>query len=504
MMKTMNRWFRWAQRSGAGIVRRPNASLRAEIVVVGSGPGGAVTACALAEAGRDVLLVEEGPHLPLESCQAFSAAEMVQKYRNGGLTVALGRAKVAYVEGRCVGGGSEVNSGIYHRIPPSVLHDWRRDFAVEALSEADLRPHYEACETDLSVSRVPGSKFSPASLKLHAGAQKLGWKSIEPARCYRYETLSSSDAIPTGTKQSMTKTYIPRALAAGCRLLPNTRVRSLQSRAGRWWLRAHYRSTENTRAAIEIDADVVFVAAGAIQTPALLRRSAITANVGNNLQMHPTLKVVARFPETVTDAAMAVPVHQVKEFAPHLTFGCSVSTPPYLALALNDQGGHRETEPSKAAVYYVMVSGDGRGRVRPLPFFDDPLVRYRVAADDLQQLAEGLRSLCRLLLEAGATELYPALPGAARITAFAELDRLPATIAPASANLMTIHLFSSCPMGENRRVCATDSFGRVHGCRNLYVADASLLCSSPGVNPQGGIMAVARRNAFAFLSAKAC
>ena len=62
------------------------------------------------------------------------------------------------------------------------------------------------------------------------------------------------------------------------------------------------------------------------------------------------------------------------------------------------------------------------------------------------------------------------------------------------ANLMTIHLFSSCPMGEDKSKCATDSFGQVHGFKNLFINDASLLCTAPGVNPQAPIMAIARRN----------
>src|SRR5206468_7521379 len=97
-------------------VARPGAAvtderIRTQVAVIGSGPGGAVTACLLAEAGRAVVLVEEGPHLSLESCPPFSRAEMVQKYRAGGVTVAMGNPKVSYVEGRCVGGGSEINSG---------------------------------------------------------------------------------------------------------------------------------------------------------------------------------------------------------------------------------------------------------------------------------------------------------------------------------------------------------------------------------------------------------
>src|ERR1017187_7915015 len=118
---------------------------RTDVAVLGSGPGGSTTACLLAEAGRQVVLIEEGPNLALDSCAPFSLAEMVQKYRNGGLTVALGRTKVAYVEGRCVGGGSEINSGLHHRTPHEVLEQWRNNYQVEALTERDLLPHFEAC-----------------------------------------------------------------------------------------------------------------------------------------------------------------------------------------------------------------------------------------------------------------------------------------------------------------------------------------------------------------------
>jgi choline dehydrogenase-like flavoprotein len=80
-----------------------------------------------------------------------------------------------------------------------------------------------------------------------------------------------------------------------------------------------------------------------------------------------------------------------------------------------------------------------------------------------------------------------------------DVAKLPRLVETGSGNLMTIHLFSSCPMGENRNKCAADSFGRVHGLSNLRISDASLLCTAPGVNPQGSIMAVARRNALHFL-----
>jgi choline dehydrogenase-like flavoprotein len=104
-----------------------------------------------------------------------------------------------------------------------------------------------------------------------------------------------------------------------------------------------------------------------------------------------------------------------------------------------------------------------------------------------------------VLFDAGAVTLYSGLNGVGKMSSMTDVAKLPLEVQNGQANLMTIHLFSSCPMGENRERCATDSFGRVHGFDGLFVSDASLLCSAPGVNPQGTVMALAHRNARAFL-----
>ncbi|MDB6065758.1 MAG: putative oxidoreductase [Pedosphaera sp.] len=475
------------------VLVNPAHELRAEVVVVGSGPGGAITACLLAEAGRKVLLIEEGEYLSLESCIPFTKEEMVQKYRNGGQTVAMGANKIAYVEGRCVGGGSEINSGLYHRTPPDILETWRKEFQVEGLAEADLRPHFEACETDVTVSLMPGPAPA-ASLKLHDGATRLGWKSLEVPRWFRYTTGTNS----SGKRQSMTETFIPRFLKAGGQLLPRTRAETLRQAGAGWMLNAQHVTT----GALRITADTMFICGGAVQTPALLRRSGIMNNVGDSLRLHPTVKVVAKFSEEVNSSEMGVPVHQVKEFAPRFSFGCSISTPPYLALALLDHPAEALTASRswrQMATYYAMITGEGRGTVRALPHFRDPLVRYKLTAHDRRDLAEGMTKLCQALFESGAETLYPGMAGVQRLINKDDLKKLPDALPSGLASLMTIHLFSSCPMGEDKDKCATNSFGQVHGFRNLYVGDASLLCTAPGVNPQGSVMALARRNALAFL-----
>jgi choline dehydrogenase-like flavoprotein len=245
----------------------------------------------------------------------------------------------------------------------------------------------------------------------------------------------------------------------------------------------------------------VFVAGGAIQTPALLRRSGVKHCVGDTLHMHPTVKVVARFDEIVNTAQMGVPVHQVKEFAPQLSFGCSISALPHLALAMADHPARLAALPEEwphLAVFYAMSDG-GVGRVRNVPGHRDALVSFALTDQELAVLADGLAKLCRCLLASGATVLYPSIRGCPPIRCEADLRLLPHTLPRDRTSMMTIHTFSTCPSGEARARTAVDSLGRVHDAEGLHVADASLLGGPPGVNPQGTIMALARRNVLAFL-----
>jgi choline dehydrogenase-like flavoprotein len=296
----------------------------------------------------------------------------------------------------------------------------------------------------------------------------------------------------------MSETFIPRFLQAGGRLLPQTRAHRLRENDSGWLIEATHKTTNPLR----IVADTLFLCAGAIHSPALLRRSGITRHIGNSLQVHPTVKLGAQFAAEVNTAAMGVPVHQVNEFSPRLSFGCSISSPAYTALGRLDYptaAGQTAANWPRSANYYAMITSQGQGTVRTLPGFRDPLVRYTLTETDRRQLAEGWHKLAQVLLAAGATALYPSLIRGPVLRSDEDLAQLPKVLPEGMANLMTVHLFSSCPMGEDQSKCGTDSFGRVHGFMNLYVNDASLLCTGPGVNPQGSIMALARRNALKFL-----
>ena len=474
-----------------------------DVLIIGSGPGGAMSAALLAEAGLDVLIVEEGPDLPLSSAPSYSLAEMNQKYRNSGLTTTFGAPNITYIEGRCVGGSSEINAGLYHRPLESTLRAWQLQFQVDDLEPGSLDPHFDAVEAEVGVSGSPLA-MDPSSEKIQRGAQKLGWKAREIQRFWRYEKDQAGAWV--GHRQSMSQTLIPRARRAGARLLADTRIlklvhtgsvatEALGTRTG----------ADGAKTRVKISFDQVFVCAGAIHSPLLLRRSGIVRNVGDNLRLHPMIRFAARFREPFNDPHFGVPVHQIEEFKPLITLGGSHSSLPHLAMWMGNLPDklHRLRDWQTMAVFYVAVVSPAKGTVRDLPWVHQPFARYGLGGVDRALLGEALYRLGQLAFAAGAVEIYNPIAGGPMIRHPEDLAWVRAGLPLDRVSISTIHLFSTCPMGEDRNQCAVDSHGRLHGFLNVHVNDASILPLSPAVNPQGTILALARRNALHLLQTRA-
>jgi choline dehydrogenase-like flavoprotein len=470
-----------------------------DVLVIGSGAGGATTAALLAEAGLDVVVVEEGQLIRQGELTPFSLEQMERQYRAGGVTAAFGRPPLAYAEACCAGGGTEINSGLYRRPPEDVLMRWRRD---HGLGDLDLDEVYTICdevEKELSVGTLPGAP-SAASERMRLGAERLGWEHGEIPRWMIYEGDGA-----TARRQSMTETYLPRATAAGARLAVGRRVDRLvvERRAGTA-VAVGAVVSDRAGATRQIRCAHVFVCGGAIQTPALLQRSGLGRRLGASLAAHPTVKLAARFDDEI-NVPDDVPVHQVSEFAPDLSFGGSASSPAMVALALNEHWslfGEAVESWRQIALYYAAIIAEGRGRVVAVPGWRDPVVTYRLTRRDSDLLGRGLARLALVLLEAGAKAVYPSFRGAPVVRSRRDLAVLQGTFSANRASVMSVHLCSTVPMGGDDRRTAADRSGLVRGTSNVYVNDASLLPDAPGVNPQATVMAIAVRNARRFVDAR--
>ncbi len=480
--------------------------MKRRAVVLGSGAGGSVCALELALAGWDVTVVEEGGDFGLPDYGAASDVAMARLYRHRGMTPLLGANPIAYVEGCCVGGSTEINSGFWRRTPDATLLEWAAAYGLRDASAADLAPHFAWAEAELHVGLHHGPW--PASTALFAeGARVLGWSHFETPRMASgcQNTNRCASGCPTGAKQGVSRGILPKAVAAGARILTHARALAIRGQTqSERCVEILHRPPGRAPGTLELRAEVVFVACGAVETPTLLLRSGIQHNIGNSLQIHPMLKVLAQFPQRIDALHSVLPLVQINEFAPDISLGGSYLTPGHAALLLADNWPQQQETMAllpHLAAYYVAVRGRGLGRVRPT--WGEPLrstASYELAPSDVQLLSEGVARLAQVLFAAGAVAVYTGIRGVPRLRSAAEVAPwLNTPLAAESLNLSTVHAFSSCPVGDRRERTAADSFGAIWDWDNLILADASCLPGSPGVNPQATVMALARRNVLNFI-----
>ena len=482
--------------------------LEGDAVVVGSGAGGAVAAAELAEAGLSVIVVEEGPYQPTEAFTGDDLAMVRQLYREGGLTAALGRPPIQYAEGRCVGGSTVINGAMAWRTPERVIERWRRDQGLPGFTPERLEPWFERVERFLSVSgQDPGSIGRDQEL-LRAGAEKLGWRVVDNRRAQGHcgGCNRCLFGCPSRAKQSTLVSYLPRAMAFGAEVYADSRVSAVRRRGGRaaGVTGAVLGGDGGPPRPFSVSASAVVVAAGAIQTPALLARSGVRSpsrRLGHGLALHPGAQLTAVFDEVVEGWKGVHQAYQVRQFEDDGVIMAAVNLPPSLvarSLPLHGAALGRAMEDYPRMVTAgVLVEDTTTGRVRTVR--GRPVPTYPVSDRDLRRVVDAIGRLGELLFAAGARRLYlPFGDGGRVVDGVDGLARATRDLPPRrSFELLTVHLMGTAAMGGDPRRHVCDPLGRVRGTPGLYVADASLCPSPVGVNPMETIMMLASRCAVA-------
>ena len=118
-------------------------SIACDVVVIGSGASGAVVATELAEAGQDVVVLEEGPHVRPEDYGRMRPSETLRHmWRDGGTSFAIGLGDSPVINvmmGRCIGGSSVLTGGVCFRVPDEVLAEWVRVHGLTEMTPAGMR-----------------------------------------------------------------------------------------------------------------------------------------------------------------------------------------------------------------------------------------------------------------------------------------------------------------------------------------------------------------------------
>jgi choline dehydrogenase-like flavoprotein len=468
---------------------------RCDAIVVGSGAGGAFAARELARAGLDTVIVEEGERWTVDRLRTSHPLDRFAGiYRDGGTTMAFGNPPIALPLGRAVGGTTVINSGTCYPPPPPVARAWHEDHGL-ALAEPELLGRAVAeVEATIGVAPAPMEVLGRNGELSLAGAAALGWQGAPLRRNAPGCRGACQCAIgcPNNAKGGVHLNALPQACEAGARIVSGLHVRRVLVEGGR---ASGVEARRGDGSAVRISAPIVVVAAGAVHTPPLLRRSGLGRHpqLGRNLSIHPATGVTASFEEEVVSwrgVMQSVGIEELHEREGVLLE--ATSNPPGMgAISAPGYGTHLQRRLDRAAntaTLGAMIADAPSGRV-----FGGrvPLISYRLAPADERRLATAVAAMVRVMLAAGASEVELG-GGAPAVSSAAEIDDALERLDVRRLRLAAFHPSGTAAAGSDPARHPVDPEGRLRGVDGAWIADASILPSCPGVNPQVSIMALAK------------
>jgi choline dehydrogenase-like flavoprotein len=484
-----------------------------DVVVVGSGAGGAVAAALLAEAGHRVIVLEEGPFVHPDDYQTWKPSESVRRlFREAGMLTVMGVGQTPIIPltiGRAVGGSSLLTGGVCFRIPSEVHGRWVRELGLDELSERALESAYEEVERRMRVREVPAYMRSRSTDKFVEGATRMGI-SMRPMRRNTGMDCEGNGrcnfGCPAGAKRSVDVAYLPSATAHGARIVSDALVTRVTVEDGRAsGVEGHLLSGDEAGRShgFRVRARYVVAACGTIHTPLLLLRTGLGARsgeLGNHLTLHPGARVVARFDEVLNGWDGALQSVYSDDFAAEgLKLVSVYSAPNILASGMPGIGPElrrRARALPFCATFGALVHDEGGGTVRAGPS-REPLLWYSMAPRDLARLRRGITILCEMALAAGAREVFTSIMGAPPITTVDQARALERSrIDARRIECMAFHPLGSARVANDPRRGVVDQSGEAFELPGLFVVDGSILPTSIGVNSQVPIMSMSARLAW--------
>lgn len=479
--------------------------LRAEVCVIGTGAGGATALTRLVEHGVDAIAVEAGGHPTAEDFDQRELSMLPFLYHNAGLRATANKA-IGILQGRGVGGSTLHNTGLVVPPPEGIADRWRYENGLD-WGRDTLDAYVADAVRTLGTKPIPEDRINANNDVLRRGARALGW-GFSIADHNRVECCGCGYCMlgcAYNRKNGAALTYIPRAVESGAGILADAPAERIERAGGGWRVACALLDGQgnSTGRRAEIVANTIVLAAGALNTPALLRRNGIgNGSVGRGLRLHPSAVVGAVFEEPIR-AWRGLPQSVVlDEFASFYDDGrggylvIPTAAWPGLAAALTPGMGQSHRRRMRALPHLasaaVVLHDETAGAVTAKRS-GRPIARYWPDHADLKTLREGVGQLARLYIAAGAKRVILPYANAPAVDSERTLKRALAAVDPRPhlLALNSVHPQGSCPLDAKRGRGVVDPNGRVWGESDVYLCDTSIFPSSVGVPPQITTMALA-------------
>jgi acyl-CoA reductase-like NAD-dependent aldehyde dehydrogenase/choline dehydrogenase-like flavoprotein len=507
-------------------VRRASGAdevVEADVCVVGSGAGGGVVAAELAAAGKSVVVLEAGDYLDDADFDGLELNAYQRSYLHGG-PFPTAEGQVSIVAGTGVGGGTVVNWTNCLRTYDHVRQEWAAEHGLSDLAESSYDQHLDAVFERLEVN-ADCSDLNGPHRRMEEGCEKLGYDFRLITRNANRDRYTPEAAAymgfgdPSGSKNSTAKTYLVDAQAAGAEIFIGAAVRRVLVEGGRaagveasWGDPGAAAANGTTTAKLTVRAPVVVLAAGAIHSPAILRRSGIGGPaVGDYLRLHPTVAVTAYYDEPqdwMWGPPQAALSHQFADTGDGYGFliECAQATTGLFGGAIPWRSGadnkRRMREWAHAAPFVGVTREHGHGRVE-VDAAGNPVVHYPITDErDQRTLRQAVEELTRVHEAAGAREIVGSGMRAPDWTRGEDFEAFVAAlnaleIRPREYVTFSAHQMGTCRMGRDPATSVANPWGELHDTPGVWIGDGSAFPSASGTNPMATIMALARRTAHA-------
>lgn len=483
----------------ASDLQNSNLELSADVVVIGSGAGGAVVAYELAAAGKSVIILEAGPYVPSSEFTEKFPDMLEHLYEDQGAQM-NSSGDMAILQGSCVGGSTVVNGAVTFRTPDVVLEKWNTQYGLTNLTKQRLTPYFEKVEKNLSVHDNEPHEIAKHSQILNRGAEALGYSHKPLKRNTKSCGLTGHclSGCASDRKQSSLITYLPWAISHGAKLISDTRVVTIDQADGKaTGVTAETRDPKTGKKVTDVivHANTVVSSAGAVQTPLLFLRSKLgnsSGQVGKNFACHPSTLMLAEFEEDIHAWRGAALGSYVDEFE-HPDKGGFIlegggSGPVEIAMAGEPGTGDDYVSfMSKAKNMCSMVTLFHDHNVGHIYYDGDKkIIDYDISDDDFPTMKRAIEEGAKVFLAAGAKRVLLPTVKKTEVRSLEELSQQIDLLEnePHTLRMVSYHPQGTMRMGPDRKKSVVDARGQSHDIHGLYVADASVFPTSVIVNPQ--------------------
>jgi len=483
-------------------IKESKVLLKTKYCVIGSGAGGAVVAERLARDGHEVILIEEGGYFSPGSLRGDTEAIAMAKLYRDAVMQSTDDQSITLFQGQAIGGSTFVNHALCFHMPHELINEWISSGIIKDFTSDDLEKHYSEVERFLQPKVTPDKYMNSSTKLFHKTFQDRNLSTTFTKRntngCIGCGSCFRSCDI--AAKSSTDLTFIPEAINNGAKVYSDFKAEKIifkgkTATAVEGTIMSQMKQAKGT---FRVDAEYIVVAAGALHSPWLLGRSGIkNKNLGKHLKIHPIVPMQALFKKDM-DSFNGVPQaissfqytdyknKKEKGFVYYCDFSGMMGTSTHMP-GMGNELRERIGKLRKMGQTQIMLLENTTGEINCKK--EKPVITYNLNEMDKNEFVKASKIMGNLYFESGAEAVYL---GNQVFTSPDQLNGISTDLfEPFASHKYAAHFQSTCRMGASSKDSVTDNSGKVFDTENVYVADASILPDSVGVNPMLTIMAFA-------------